>query len=193
MEPVDTGNVIEIKKKRRCKPGTVALREIKYYQQTPRKLIPAAVLKRLVRAELDGHRIRPTALEAIQSALEEFATDLFKGTQMLAIHAKRKTIYVEDMRTLKRAYAVMNGAHDLSPEPVNPRMSEAHKKKKSRTRTNTSSSGLKRERKKKQEPVLMLADLSSTMDVEIECEEEREEMIERVMEQEVGVDDDWLL
>ena len=145
--------------RRRPKPGTKALREIKLCQTSTKTIIPVRVMRRLLRANLDGHKIRQKAFEAIHASLEEYATSVFRGTQMLAIHAKRKTIQVGDMRTLLRTLSVMNGGADLNPEPVNPEMSRQHAKK-AKARKPTP------KRKKREAPILVPANLGSEIEIE---------------------------
>lgn len=84
------------RKRRRYKPGTVALREIRRYQKSTELLIRKLPFQRLVReicAELKPDvRIQSAALGAIQEALEHYLVSLFEDTNLCAIHAKRVTI-----------------------------------------------------------------------------------------------------
>ena len=96
------------KKKRRYRPGTVALREITFYQKNTNKLIALAPFARLVREialECLGPnrmcRWQTTALEALQEATEAYMVALFEDTNRVAIHAKRVTIRPEDVRLVK--------------------------------------------------------------------------------------------
>ena len=171
--------------KRHRKNGSKALQEIKYYQKTERRLIQATHVKRIVRKHLEGLRIRQNAFDAIHEAVEDFATILFRATQIEAIHAKRKTIFVEDMRTVRRVLLVMRGQADLDPEPVNPKMSEAHKKQCRAHRSN------RRQRKRKEPIPLQPACLSIEPEAEREIEIEVEEV--PLQREEVPIDDDWLL
>ena len=88
-------------KKRRFRPGTVALREIKRYQKKTDSLLPRAPFQRLVRSISDGLdpelRFRPDALLAVQEAAETYLIHLFEDTNLCAIHAKRVTVMKQDM------------------------------------------------------------------------------------------------
>lgn len=95
-----------VKKARRYRPGTVALREIRRYQKSTDLLIRRAPFQRLVReisSEFKGDlRFQTSAILAIQTAAEEFLTDLFGDTNLCAIHAKRVTIFPKDMQLARR-------------------------------------------------------------------------------------------
>ena len=94
-----------IKKPRRYRPGTVALREIRRYQKTTDLLIPKANFKRLVREILqnlrknaDPFRVKKSAYLALQEAAEAYVVDCMEGANLCAIHAKRTTVKVKDLR-----------------------------------------------------------------------------------------------
>ena len=95
-----------VKKQRRYKPGTVALREIRFYQKTQHLLIRKLPFQRLVReiaAELKPElRFQVSALGAIQEASEAYLVGLFEDTNLCAIHAKRVTIFPKDMQLARR-------------------------------------------------------------------------------------------
>lgn len=88
-------------RKRRYRPGTVALREIRKYQKGTNLLIPKLRFQRLVREV--AHDIAPNkrftshALLALQEASEAFLVGVFEDTNLCAIHAKRVTILPKDM------------------------------------------------------------------------------------------------
>ena len=103
----------DIKKKRRWKPGTVALRDIRRYQRSTRTLIPKLSFRRLVQEVLQeyGHtqditRLSQKAVEALQEGGEQYISSLYKLTNTLAIHSGRVTIREGD---LKLAAALING------------------------------------------------------------------------------------
>ena len=82
--------------KRQFKPGTVALREIRKYQQTTGLLLRKKPFNRLVReiaqdikADL---RFKPNTIKALQEAAEAFLVERFEDTNKLAAHASRVTI-----------------------------------------------------------------------------------------------------
>lgn len=102
---VAAGSVAPAKKqKKRSKSGVKAMREIKKYQKSTEFLIRKLPMQRLVREIADvfntaeGYRFQPNALEATHEAGEVFMVQLMEMAQMLAIHAKRITIYPKDIR-----------------------------------------------------------------------------------------------
>ena len=92
-----------IRKPRRYRPGTVALREIRRYQKSSELLIRKIPFQRLVREivyKLYPHenvRFQSTALLALQEASEDFLVRMFTQVNDLAIHGKRVTIKPSDM------------------------------------------------------------------------------------------------
>ena len=97
--------------RRRYKPGTVAIREIKRYQKSTSLLLRKLPFQRLVREiargmtdakKLPDFRFQSIAIQAIQEAAESYLVDLFEDTNLCAIHAKRVTIMPKDMRLAKR-------------------------------------------------------------------------------------------
>lgn len=93
-------------KKRRYRPGTVALREIRRYQRSTDLLIRKAPFQRLVREIAQDMkwdvRFQSTALLAIQEAAEMHLIQLFEDTNLCALHAKRVTVMPKDMRLARR-------------------------------------------------------------------------------------------
>ncbi|KAJ4728144.1 histone H3 [Melia azedarach] len=96
------------KKSHRYKPGTRALMEIRRYQKTWKRLIPAASFIREVRAITyrlappDISRWTPEALIALQEAAEDFLVNLFGDAMLCAIHAKRVTLMKKDFELARR-------------------------------------------------------------------------------------------
>ncbi|KAI3439177.1 Histone domain-containing protein [Psidium guajava] len=95
------------KKKRRSRPGTVALREIRHFQKTWKLLIPAAPFIRTVREisstlAPDITRWTAEALVAIQEAAEDFLVHLFEDAMLCTIHAKRVTLMRKDFELARR-------------------------------------------------------------------------------------------
>lgn len=94
------------KKKRRFRPGTVALREIRRYQKSTDTLIPKLSFQRLVR-EI-AQEIRPefrfqsAAIGALQESSEQFLVGLFQDVNVCAIHARRVTIMPRDVHLARR-------------------------------------------------------------------------------------------
>ena len=102
--PADGG--VKEAKKRRFRPGTVALREIKRYQKQTTNLLPRAPFHRLVRYichDIDGDlRFQAQALMALQEAAEAYLTGVFEDANLCALHAKRMTLMKKDMELARR-------------------------------------------------------------------------------------------
>ena len=108
----------EGKKPHRCRPGTVALREIRKYQKSTYPLLRKAPFQRLVQEILFGYiqerkdngnpievevsRMQSTALLALQEASEAYLVGLFEDTNLCTIHANRVTIMPKDMQLARR-------------------------------------------------------------------------------------------
>ena len=95
--------------KRRYRPGTVALREIRRYQKSTELLIRKAPFARLVREivqELFGaqhpYRFQRTAIEALQEASEAYLVGLLEDSNLCAIHGRRVTIMPKDIQLARR-------------------------------------------------------------------------------------------
>jgi len=97
-------------RKRKFRPGTKALREIRKYQRSSDLLIPAMPFSRLIREIVQsvlGYntpelRFQSAALMALQEAAEAYLVTLFEDTVLCAIHAKRVTIMPRDMQLARR-------------------------------------------------------------------------------------------
>ena len=92
--------------KRKYKPGTVALREIRKIQKTGALLLKKAPFSRLVREVTKSMKtdakFKPSALSAVQEAAEAFATGTLEGAVMLQLHRKRKTLVKKDIEYVRR-------------------------------------------------------------------------------------------
>ena len=90
------------KRKRRYRPGTLALREIRHYQKKTNLLIKRAPFARLVReiaqSFMQELRFLNSAIGALQEAAEAYLVGLFEDTNLCAIHAKRITIMPRDIQ-----------------------------------------------------------------------------------------------
>ena len=95
-----------IKKPKRFRPGTVALREIRRYQKSTELLIRKLPFNRLVREVAQDFktdlRFQSAAVKALQEAAEAYLVNLFEDTNLCAIHAKRVTILPKDMQLARR-------------------------------------------------------------------------------------------
>jgi histone H3 len=116
--------VEEEHKKRKYRPGTKALREIRKYQKSTELLLRKYVLflfpfcfvydfplhrlpfQRLVREIAQDYRsdlkFQSSAILALQEASEGYLTSLFEDTNLCAIHAKRVTIFPKDIKLARR-------------------------------------------------------------------------------------------
>eukprot|EP00485_Elphidium_margaritaceum_P003132 CAMPEP_0202687218 /NCGR_PEP_ID=MMETSP1385-20130828/2920_1 /ASSEMBLY_ACC=CAM_ASM_000861 /TAXON_ID=933848 /ORGANISM="Elphidium margaritaceum" /LENGTH=183 /DNA_ID=CAMNT_0049341971 /DNA_START=87 /DNA_END=638 /DNA_ORIENTATION=- len=93
-------------RKRRARPGTVALREIRHYQKSTELLIRKLPFSRVVREIAHKYapetRFQAQALQALQVATEAHLVSLFEDSNLCAIHAKRVTVMVRDMQLARR-------------------------------------------------------------------------------------------
>ena len=92
-----------MRKPRRYRPGTVALREIRRYQKSTELLIRKLPFQRLVReiAQDLGKmsiRFQSGAIIALQEASEAYLVGLLEDSNLCAIHAKRVTIMPKDIQ-----------------------------------------------------------------------------------------------
>ncbi len=99
-------STVGLKKSKRFRPGTVALREIRRYQKTTELLIKRLPFQRLVREIAQDFkselRFQSVAIMALQDAVESYLVGLFEDTNLCAIHAKRVTIMPKDMKLARR-------------------------------------------------------------------------------------------
>ena len=98
-----------VRKPRRFRPGTVALREIRKYQKSTELLIRKIPFQRLVReivyqTQGQDYRFQSTALLALQEAAEDFLVRMFEQCNHIAIHGKRTTVMVKDIRLWDRLH-----------------------------------------------------------------------------------------
>ena len=95
-----------MKKPRRFRPGTVALREIRRYQKSTALLLRRAPFQRLVREVASDFksnlRMASGALGALQEATEAYMVGLFEDANLAALHAKRVTIMPRDLGLARR-------------------------------------------------------------------------------------------
>ncbi|THU80522.1 histone H3 [Dendrothele bispora CBS 962.96] len=104
--PTKPSKSADIPKKRRFRPGAVALREIRRYQASTELLIRKLPFQRLVREIAQDFkrdiRFQSSAIKALQEAAEAYLVDLFEATNACAIHAKRVTIQPKDMALARK-------------------------------------------------------------------------------------------
>ena len=89
-----------------CRPGTVALREIRKYQKSTELLIRKLPFQRVVRETAIEYkadlRFQTSAVLALQESAEAYLVGLFEDTNLCAIHAKRVTIMPKDIQLARR-------------------------------------------------------------------------------------------
>ena len=96
----------QVKKRRRYRPGTVALRDIRKYQTSTETLIPKRSFQRLVKEVMQNEcserdippkKVTSECLLALQCSTEQYVTELFEQSQRAAFHGKRITLQPKDM------------------------------------------------------------------------------------------------
>ena len=98
----------QLKKKRRFRLGTVALREIWQYQKSTKLLIRRApfqwVIYEIIRGIRNDLRIQAAAVQGLQEAAEAYLVGLFEDSNLCAIHAKWVTIMARDVQLARRIW-----------------------------------------------------------------------------------------
>ena len=100
-----------VRKPRRFRPGTVALRQIRRYQKSTELLIRKLPFQRLVREIVwhdmrEQYRFQSTALLALQEAAEAHLVYMFEQVNDIAIHGRRVTIMPKDIQLWKRLHNI---------------------------------------------------------------------------------------
>ncbi|KAI0127507.1 histone-fold-containing protein [Xylariales sp. AK1849] len=110
------GDPVPVGRKRRYRPGTKALREIRRLQSSTDLLILKLPFSRLVREVAlqyrprdEGMRWQSQAIQAVQEAAEAFLIHLFEDANLCAIHAKRVTIMQKDIQLARRIRGIWGG------------------------------------------------------------------------------------
>ena len=102
-----------VRKPRRFRPGTVALRQIRKYQKSTELLIRKLSFQRLVREVsqevskdlgVDPFRYQSTAILALQEASEDFLVRMFSQCNDICVHGKRVTIQNKDIQLWRRLF-----------------------------------------------------------------------------------------
>merc|ERR1719233_1188658 len=93
--------------RRRYRPGTRALMEIRKFQKSSNLLIPKLPFSRVIREICTkicttAMRFQSSAIMALQEAAEAYLVTLFEDTVLCAIHAKRVTVMPKDMQLARR-------------------------------------------------------------------------------------------
>lgn len=94
------------KQKKRYRPGTAAIREIRKYQISTENLIKKLPFKRVVHdifKEMNyDYWIQSSAIHAMQEASEMYLVKVFEDSNLCAIHAKRVTVLPRDIQLARR-------------------------------------------------------------------------------------------
>ena len=98
-----------VRKPRRFRPGTVALRQIRKYHKSTELLIRKLPFQRLLREivyemKKKDYRFQSTAILAMQEAAEAFLVRMFEQCNDIAIHGKRVTVQQKDIQLWKRLF-----------------------------------------------------------------------------------------
>lgn len=93
--------------RRRYRPGTIALQEIRRYQRSTELLIPKMPMQRIIKeiaqkVKPEGVKFQMAAIGAIHEAAEAYLCQIFEDTNLCAIHAKRVTIQPRDVQLALR-------------------------------------------------------------------------------------------
>ncbi len=95
-----------VKRTRRFRPGTVALRQIRKFQKSTDLLLLKAPFQRLVRevatSQKEGLRFAASAVAAIQEATESAIVSLLSDANLCALHSKRVTVMPKDLSLARR-------------------------------------------------------------------------------------------
>ncbi|OQS54891.1 Histone [Ecytonucleospora hepatopenaei] len=93
---------------KKFQPGKLALKEIRKYQQTTDLVVRKAPFKRLVKNILQGFekgdtfRFQQSSFTQLQTAYEYFMVSVLEDALRLTIHAKRKTLFGDDIKLIYR-------------------------------------------------------------------------------------------
>lgn len=95
-------------RRKRARPGQVALKDIQRLRSTTNMLIPKVAFHRLVR-DLTApfttdlpYKYQMAALLALQEACEAYLVYLFEDANLCCVHAKRVTIFPRDIHLARR-------------------------------------------------------------------------------------------
>lgn len=102
----------------RVGPGTVAIREVRYYKTSVGLLVPPTPFRRLVRETganvgFGGLRFQKDAFSPLQEVAEEHIVHLFEDAVLCARHAKRVTVTPKDFELARRIRGKINGSDGL--------------------------------------------------------------------------------
>lgn len=97
------------KRKRRWRPGTCALREIKRTQRSTRNVLPLAGVNRMARAIAKDIapdiRFSPRAIKALREIIQERGTELMRDGMEVTAARGGQTLTAPDMRVAEKLNA----------------------------------------------------------------------------------------
>ncbi|RSL41394.1 histone H3-like centromeric protein hH3v [Fusarium duplospermum] len=106
---VQAGDPVPIRARRRLRPGTGALQEIRAYQDTTDLLLNTLPFARLIkeigvnmRPAGENFRWQTQAIQALQEMAEAYLVSLFEDANLYVIHAKRVTLMLRDFQLARR-------------------------------------------------------------------------------------------
>lgn len=92
----------QLKKRRKRKASTNALREIRREQKRTHNIIPVAPFNRLVQELSEnyksGLRFKSQAYAAFHTAAEDYLIKVFTDANKIAIHSRRETVQPKDIK-----------------------------------------------------------------------------------------------
>ena len=92
----------QLKKRRKRKASTNALREIRREQKRTRHIIPVAPFNRLIQEITSdyktGLRFKSQAYESFHTAAEDYLIKVFTDANKIAIHSRRETVQPKDIK-----------------------------------------------------------------------------------------------
>lgn len=92
----------QLKKRRKRRAATNALREIRREQKKTNHIIPVAPFNRLIQEVAQNFkadlRFKAEAYEAFHCAAESYLIKVFSDANKAAIHARRETVQPKDLR-----------------------------------------------------------------------------------------------
>eukprot|EP00922_Rhytidocystis_sp_ex-Travisia-forbesii_P073030 GHVS01108849.1.p1 GENE.GHVS01108849.1~~GHVS01108849.1.p1 ORF type:complete len:238 (+),score=55.86 GHVS01108849.1:209-922(+) len=104
-----TGRAPGIGQRRKHRPGELALKEIRMYQNSTDLLLPKNPFSRVVREVTQRHdkpdvtyRYTPGAMAALQTAAEVYLVGVLEDARLCNLHAKRVTLQAKDLHLARR-------------------------------------------------------------------------------------------
>lgn len=106
-----------VRRKHRFRPGSRAIMEIRKFQRSTELLLRRLPFARVVREICErlfgssAFRWQASALEALQTAAEDYLVHLFEDSNLCAIHARRVTIMPRDIALARRIRGYHSDPH----------------------------------------------------------------------------------